>query len=641
MRTFLNVPLPLTALVVQKLRLKYLTMKHLTQITIVLLTALAGCSTTDKSKLDLNEHVLNFGQTRQTATAGVHSPSATVPNAERQPEQQPEVIERTQQQSPTVTPVGFNTETSAKAIIRGQDFGYAGGRLTNPSGQFEQNGPMRATDATSQRPAASSPTPAIPDSAQRVAQVPAGDPYFSPPQNVGGFSAPPQIPGSQFPGTQNNPGALGNGTANPQPNYAPENNPNAAYSNQPYGSVQPASTVYGPSNSQPFGQGRGPAYGQVPYSVSPYDQGSSFLQLPPNFADINAIVSEGQSGQIMLGAAINSDAGLTGQLTISEKNFDIMRFPRSPRDLFIDGNAFRGAGQGFRLEAMPGNQVQRYLLSFTEPYLLDTQISLSTSAYYFTRQYRDYDEQRLGGRISFGYRLTPDLSLSAGTRMENVNVANPRVNGSNELNNSLGNNALMLGQVTLTHDTRDHPFLATEGHYLEIGYQQAFGQFDYPRGDVDYRRYFLIRERPDGSGRHTLSVSTKLGITGPDTPIFENYFAGGFSTMRGFNFRGASPVEAGVQVGGELSFLNSVEYMFPLSPDDMIRGVVFCDFGTVEEKLKIEAEDFRVAPGFGFRINMPFAGSGGAPLAFDFAFPVAMEDTDSKRMFSFYFGVGR
>jgi outer membrane protein insertion porin family len=126
-------------------------------------------------------------------------------------------------------------------------------------------------------------------------------------------------------------------------------------------------------------------------------------------------------------------------------------------------------------------------------------------------------------------------------------------------------------------------------------------------------------------------------VTGAQTPIFENYFAGGFSTLRGFDFRGASPVQGGVRVGGEFMWINTVEYLFPLTADDMLKGVVFCDFGTVEEQVEINREAFRVAPGFGFRVQIPRMGNG-APLAFDFAFPVLTEDTDDERIFSFFMG---
>ncbi len=359
-----------------------------------------------------------------------------------------------------------------------------------------------------------------------------------------------------------------------------------------------------------------------------------------NTADLDIIVTETQTGRIMLGGAYNSEAGLTGQITIDERNFDIMRYPRSWEDI-VDGRAFRGAGEGFRMELLPGSQVQRYLVSFTEPYLFNSMVSFSSSAYFYNRSFFDWNEQRLGGQLSLGYRLTPELSVSGGTRMENVKVFDPRVNTSTQLNDALGSHGLYLGFVRLVHDTRDHPFLATEGAYLEMTYTQAFGDFSYPRGDVEYRRYFLIYQRPDGSGRHTLSVGSRLGVSGTDTPVFENYFAGGFSTMRGFSFRGASPVEGDVRVGGQFQWLNSVEYMFPLTADDMVRGVVFCDFGTVEDNIGLSADNFRVAPGFGFRVHMPAAGAGGAPLAFDFAFPVARASTDETQTFSFYMSVNR
>ena len=297
------------------------------------------------------------------------------------------------------------------------------------------------------------------------------------------------------------------------------------------------------------------------------------------------------------------------------------------------------AGQGFRLEAMPGNRVQRYLVSFTEPYLFWTPISLTVSGFLYDRGFYDWNESRAGGRLGLGYRLTSDLSIAAALRMEEVKITDPRVLGIAQLDEVLGGNDFYSGQFSLRHDTRDLPFAPTEGHLIELSYEQAFGEFDYPRGEIDFRKYFMVRERPDGSGRHTIEMSLSTGFSGTDTPLFENYFAGGFSTLRGFEFRGASPVENTVIVGGRLKFLGSVEYVLPLTADDMIKAVAFCDFGTVERDITIEADNFRVAPGFGFRISVPALGP--APLAFDFAFPVAKADTDDEQIFSFFFGVGR
>ena len=96
---------------------------------------------------------------------------------------------------------------------------------------------------------------------------------------------------------------------------------------------------------------------------------------------------------------------------------------------------------------------------------------------------------------------------------------------------------------------------------------------------------------------------------------------------------------SGVVVGGRFQLLGSVEYMLSLTADDMLRGVVFCDYGTVEEDIEIDANNFRVAPGFGLRIFVPAMGP--APIALDFAFPVIHADSDSTQVFSFFVGFGR
>ena len=373
------------------------------------------------------------------------------------------------------------------------------------------------------------------------------------------------------------------------------------------------------------------------------DQGSSTGLFRPfettqHSAPLDIYVDETSTGRFNFGVGVNSDLGVTGQIMVDERNFDLFRIPRGWND-FANGKAFRGAGQAFHMEAVPGNQLHRYVVSITEPYLFSTPVSMTTSGFFFTRYYQDWSERRLGGRLAWGYRLTPDLSVAMTVRGEEVEIYNPRVSGVAQLDAVIGDNDLYSGRISATHDTRDSPFAPTEGHLIELSYEQVFGDFDYSRYEAEYRRYFLLKERADGSGRHTLGFIIGGGISGEETPIFENYFAGGFSTIRGFSFRGASPVVNGVVVGGRMKLIGSLEYLFPITADDMIKGAVFTDFGTVETDLDINGDQFRVAPGFGFRVAVPALGP--APLAFDFAFPIAHADTDELRVFSFFVGFGR
>ena len=207
-----------------------------------------------------------------------------------------------------------------------------------------------------------------------------------------------------------------------------------------------------------------------------------------------------------------------------------------------------------------------------------------------------------------------------------------------ELTEVLGSNALYGFRAQLAHDTRDNAFLATEGHFFEIGVEQVTGSFNYTRGDIDLRRYFMLRQHPDGSGRHVLSLNFRGAVSSDDTPIYEHYYAGGFSTIRGFDFRGASHRDpaTGTIIGGHFMMLASVEYMFPITADDNLRAVVFCDSGTVEPSIDEWTDKNRVAPGIGMRIVIPAMGP--APIALDFAFPVSEERGDEDEVFSFFIG---
>ena len=73
----------------------------------------------------------------------------------------------------------------------------------------------------------------------------------------------------------------------------------------------------------------------------------------PGIVDVPAQVQEQRTGSLLFGVGVNSDAGLSGSVVLNERNFDVLRPPTGLDDLF-SGRAYRGAGQEFRLEAVPG-----------------------------------------------------------------------------------------------------------------------------------------------------------------------------------------------------------------------------------------------------------------------------------------------
>lgn len=484
--------------------------------------------------------------------------------------------------------------------------------------------------------------PFPPPPQQPVGSVPQAAPsYAAPPGYYGQPPAAVQAAPNIYP--QAPPGAVGGPLSVPPGSYAPPAQL-PQFNGQPITAGDTPQSILGP------GAGSGvPPIGAPPGTMPPvgatnpnelFPQGGYPFVQDDNLRDTDAVINveETQTGRFMVGVGVNSSAGLLGSITLDEQNFDIRRWPTSWEEL-RNGTAFRGAGQQMRLEAMPGTVLSRYSATFREPYLFDTRINFGLTGYYYQRYFASWNEYRAGGRISFGYQLTPDLSTMFALRGEAVTLKNPQVPTPPELASALGTTPLTTAKWDLIHDTRDSTFMATEGHYVDLSFEQAFGYYNFPRPTLDARQHFLLHERPDRSGRQTLTLMTNIGWTGPSTPIFENFFAGGYQTLRGFYFRGASPQDMNVFVGGHFQWINTVEYMFPLMADDMLRGVVFCDFGTVEPSTELKWQDYRISPGIGLRITIPAMGP--APIALDLAAPVHHALGDQIQNFSFFVGYQR
>ncbi|MDP7277666.1 MAG: POTRA domain-containing protein [Planctomycetaceae bacterium] len=361
----------------------------------------------------------------------------------------------------------------------------------------------------------------------------------------------------------------------------------------------------------------------------------------PNYGllDVDIDVTEARTGRLMFGAGVNSDSGVVGSIVLDENNFDLLRLPSSMQDI-SDGTAWRGGGQRLRIEAMPGNYFSRYLLNWSDPYFLDTDFSLSVAGFYYQRFYFDWHEHRTGGRVTLGRQLTREWSLSGTLRLESVDIDNPDVPTPDLLLAALGETWFTSGRVSLAHDTRDNAFLPTEGHFLQASFEHAFGDFSFPQFRGDAKQYYTLSERPDGNGRQVLSLSSQVGWTGVDTPIYERFFAGGYQSFRGFDFRGVSPRQDGFPntgIGGRFMALGSVQYQFPITADEMISGVVFTDFGSIEDRITLD--DFRLTLGGGLRVMIPAMGP--VPIAVDWGVPLVKQDFDDERMFSFYIGINR
>jgi outer membrane protein insertion porin family len=361
-----------------------------------------------------------------------------------------------------------------------------------------------------------------------------------------------------------------------------------------------------------------------------------FGEQAPGFIEPHVYVQETQTGRLSFGVGFNSNAGVVGNIVLEENNFDIARVPTSWQDV-LDGTAWRGDGQQLRIEAIPGNQLSRYLISWRDPYFLEQDVSLGVSGFYYQRFFPNWFEQREGGRVTVGRQFTPTLSGSLAARIENVEISQPPSFVPPQLQEVLGNNFFTSVTASVAHDTRDSTFIPGKGHYIEASFEQGIADFVYPKAILDARQYFTLRERPDGGNRHIVSVSGQVGYADNGVPIFEKFYAGGFQSFRGFQFYGVTPRVGGVRIGGRFQALGSVEYMVPVTADDTIQLVAFTDMGTVDDQVTLDR--FRLTAGGGIRLTIPAMGP--VPIALDFAAPILRQDFDTPQIFAFYMGVLR
>lgn len=358
----------------------------------------------------------------------------------------------------------------------------------------------------------------------------------------------------------------------------------------------------------------------------------------PGYRDVLFEVEETMNRSFNFGAAVSSDGGVTAQIGVTQRNFDVTDIPDSWSE-FWRGEAFYGGGQTFNVEALPGDRVRIFQISLSDPYAWGSDYSLSTSAYFRDRLYRAYTEQRIGTRVTVGRRFGSRWSISFPASVEKIQVGDIDEDAPTDYFLHEDGDLLASAGVVLSRTSFDNVTFPSSGSKIEVGVAQIFGDFNYTRLSAEYARYFKIDE--DALGLKTvLQLSTRATYIpqGQDeVPFYERANMGG-SGFRGFAFRGVGPPGvrndtggvADEPVGGVFSFFAGAELRKPLMTE-LLSGVVFIDTGTVETDLGFD--DYRVSVGFGVRIYIEQLSQ--APLAFDFGFPLMKQDTDETQLFNF------
>jgi outer membrane protein insertion porin family len=347
----------------------------------------------------------------------------------------------------------------------------------------------------------------------------------------------------------------------------------------------------------------------------------------PGVRDAQVSITEGQTGSIMLGAGIGTDSGVQGQIVYEQRNFDIGAWPSSFGD-FVTGDAFKGAGQIFRISLNPGTEYSMFSVSLIEPYLNDKPISMDVDASRYIRSLESYDETRTKGFVGFEERYKGGWRTGVDFRVEQVEVTNVDSNAPREISDWAGSNMLYGVRPNVGFDTTDNRFYPSKGIIFNAGYEQVTGCSTFGTLDGKFRWYKTVDE--DFFERKTvLATKIQAAVTGADAPPFEKFYLGGSGSMRGFEFQGISK-RAGVNddaVGSDWMFMANTELAIPLN-SDIFSLLVFVDSGT------IQTGPYRVGAGSGLQIMVPQL-LGPVPMRFEFTYPLRKGEQDETRVFSF------
>lgn len=350
--------------------------------------------------------------------------------------------------------------------------------------------------------------------------------------------------------------------------------------------------------------------------------------------DVNVSVAEKSTGNVMLGAGFSSSEGLVLSGSVSQSNV---------------------FGTGNRLSAQinSGKVNTVYALSFTNPYFTIDGISLGYDLYRrdvdatSLSNVGDYKTSTYGAGMRFGLPVNERDFISFGLTYEQIGVtttANSPVQYINFVNTFGKDNDTLRFDTSWARDTRNSYLFPTKGLMQRVAGEVGtpVGSLQYYKLSLQHQQYFPL------SKNFTLLLNGEIGIggglSGKPLPFFKNFYAGGNSSVRGFQNGTLGPKDsAGDALGGDKRVVGNAELFFPLpglKDDGSLRmsafvdaGATFGPFDNFGRYEKFALGDLRYSAGLAVLWVSPLG-----PLKFSLAQPLVSKEGDKKEVFQFTLG---
>ncbi len=290
-------------------------------------------------------------------------------------------------------------------------------------------------------------------------------------------------------------------------------------------------------------------------------------QVGPDKVDLNVRVKEKPTGQFSIGGGFSTLDKLVAIADITEGN--------------LGGNGWMG-----RIRGQLGQQRTLGLITFRNPYLNDSVVSMQLDLYDSQTNYVTYYEKKAGASVTFGRWFSEYVSGSIALVAEQINYSNPTADAPPLITTQLGNQTTTGFRTSLTRDTRDYYVDPRTGWRtgvgVDFGTPYLGGTNDFVKYTFDVMKYTPLPYDTRIAVRARYGVARGLNTNGEHKPVplTELYFVGGINTMRGFVFGKAGPVTpSNTLLGAASELIFNNDFIFTISSEAKLNGVIFFDYG--------------------------------------------------------------
>tara|TARA_R110002049_G_scaffold43198_6_gene127780 strand:- start:524 stop:2800 length:2277 start_codon:yes stop_codon:yes gene_type:complete len=345
--------------------------------------------------------------------------------------------------------------------------------------------------------------------------------------------------------------------------------------------------------------------------------------------DLNYNVTEMASGSLSAGIGFSQSDGLIFNANVTQKNF-------------------LGSGKHINFGFNNSSINTVYSFGYTNPFATVDGISQGFNAFYRQTDTTEanlarYNTDVWGGDINFGIPISESNRIRLALGYENTSLKLPNDNVIQRYQDFIDKEGSEFDTWSMTlgwsNDTRDNATLPTTGMN-----QSLSAEVSVPIGSL---QYYKLRYKNDWyhpiSDSLTLALGGNLGYADgygdtEELPFFQNFYAGGMRSVRGFQSNTLGVKEDGQALGGNFLVTGGAEIIFPVpfmkTKLKSFRLSAFTDFGNVYDVNEdFDANLLRYSAGLSAIWISPFGA-----MSFSVAAPFNEQEGDTTEAFQFSLG---